>query len=61
MTNPPPQDFVFTSERPYYSLALFQESYARAHLAKKNLHKKKLSITFGRNIQNMLIIGLCHR
>ena len=26
-----------------------------------SLHKKELSITFGRNIRNMLIIGLCHR
>ena len=40
----------------------FQESYARAHLAKKKkLHQKELSITFGRNIRNMLITGLCHR
>ena len=50
---------MFTSERPHYSLALFQVSYARAQQAKDiNLHKKELSITFRRNIRNMLIIGL---
>ena len=37
----------------------FQDSYARAQQAKDmNLHKKELSITFRRNIRNMLIIGL---
>ena len=37
----------------------FQVSYARAQLAKNiNLHQKELSITFRRNIQYMLIIGL---
>ena len=37
----------------------FQVSYARAQLAKDiNLHQKELSITFRRNIRNILIIGL---
>ena len=37
----------------------FQVSFARAQLAKKiNLHLKELSITFRRNFQNMLIIGI---
>ena len=37
----------------------FQVSYARAQLAKDiNLHQKEVSITFRRNIRNMLIIGL---
>ena len=37
----------------------FQVSFARAQLAKKiNLHLEELSITFQRNFQNMLIIGI---
>ena len=37
----------------------FQVSYARARLQKElNLHQKELSITFWRNIRNILIIGL---
>ena len=37
----------------------FQVSYARAQLAEDiNLHRNELSITFRRNIRNMLIIGL---
>ena len=41
------------------SQSRFQVSYARAQPAKDiNLHKKELSITFRRNIRNMLIIGL---
>ena len=49
---------MFTSERPRYSLALFQVSYARTQLAKDiNLRQKELSITFRRNIRYILIIG----
>ena len=37
----------------------FQVSYARAQLAKDiNLHQKEFSITFRRNIRDMLLIGL---
>ena len=50
---------MFTSERAIIHWHCFQVSYARAQLAKEiNLHQKELSITFRRNIPNMLMIGL---
>ena len=43
MTNLPP-DFVFTSERPHYSLALF----SRAHLAKSSKFASKRTLNYFR-------------
>ena len=43
-----PSDFMFTSERLHYSPALFQVSYARAHLAKSSKFASKRTLDYFR-------------
>ena len=59
MTNFPPKILCLQVSVLIIHWHCFQVSYARAQLAKDiTLHQKELSITFRRNIWNMLIIGL---
>ena len=55
---------LLQSELPWQrNNAIVSKFHMHVHILQKeiNLHQKELSITFGRNIRNMLIIGLCHR
>ena len=59
MTNFPPKILCLQVSVLIIHWHCFQVSYARAQLAKDiTLHQKERSITFRRNIWNMLIIGL---